>query len=113
MVGLFFNIWPFTTMKVCLKVASLKIDKVGSKFYLLTNKHIQKCQRILKICNSDKFSGPKSIFSGHPRPLFHLFFSFQTSITILTANLCEKCYVHTEYSAGIRTRDLRNMSLLP
>ena len=28
---------------------------------------------------------------GHPRPLFHLFSSFQTNITIFTTNICEKC----------------------
>ena len=27
---------------------------------------------------------------GHPRPLFHLFSSFQTNITIFTTNICEK-----------------------
>ena len=27
---------------------------------------------------------------GHPRPLFRLFSSFQTNITILTTNICEK-----------------------
>ena len=28
---------------------------------------------------------------GHPRPLFHLFSSFQTNFTIFTTNKCEKC----------------------
>ena len=28
---------------------------------------------------------------GQPRPLFNLFSSFQTNITILTTNKCEKC----------------------
>ena len=28
---------------------------------------------------------------GHPWPLFHLFLSFQTNITIFTTDLCEKC----------------------
>ena len=28
---------------------------------------------------------------GQPQPLFHLFSSFQTNITILTTNKCEKC----------------------
>ena len=28
---------------------------------------------------------------GHPRPLLYLFSSFQTNITILTTNKCEKC----------------------
>ena len=28
---------------------------------------------------------------GQPRPLFRLFLSFQTNITILTTNKCEKC----------------------
>ena len=27
---------------------------------------------------------------GHSRPLFHLFSSFQTNITIITANKCDK-----------------------
>ena len=31
---------------------------------------------------------------GHPRPLFHLFSSFRTNITILTTNICEIFYVH-------------------
>ena len=28
---------------------------------------------------------------GQPRPLFRLFSSFQTNITIFTANKCKKC----------------------
>ena len=28
---------------------------------------------------------------GHSRPLFHLFSSFQTNITIFTTSICEKC----------------------
>ena len=28
---------------------------------------------------------------GHPRPLFNLFSSFQTNITMFTSNTCEKC----------------------
>ena len=28
---------------------------------------------------------------GQPRPLFHLFWSFQTNVTILTTNKCDKC----------------------
>ena len=28
---------------------------------------------------------------GQPRPLFHLFLSYQTHITIFTVNKCEKC----------------------
>ena len=31
---------------------------------------------------------------GHPRPLFNLFSSFQTHITILTTNKCEKVSIH-------------------
>ena len=50
---------------------------------------------------------------GHPRPLFNLFSSFQTNITIFTTNICEKCHDHPVYGAGIRTHDLRNTSLLP
>ena len=50
---------------------------------------------------------------GHPRPLFRLFSSFQTNITILTTNICGKCYVHPVYGAGIRTHNLQSMSLLP
>ena len=41
------------------------------------------------------------------RPLFRLFSSFQPNIT----NKCEN--LHPVYGAGIRTQDLRNMSLLP
>ena len=48
---------------------------------------------------------------GQPGPLFHLFSSFQTNITIFTTNKCEK--VHLVYSAGIQSHDLCNMSLLP
>ena len=36
---------------------------------------------------------------GQPWPLFHLFLSFQTNITILTTNKCEKC------PSSIRRRD--------
>ena len=28
---------------------------------------------------------------GHPRPLFRLYLSWQTNITIFTTNFCEKC----------------------
>ena len=38
---------------------------------------------------------------GHPRPLFHLFSSFQTNTTILTTNKCEKCYVRPVYGSRI------------
>ena len=47
---------------------------------------------------------------GQPRPLFHLFSSFQTNITNFTTNRCMK-NVHPVYYAGIRTHDLWNMSL--
>ena len=32
-----------------------------------------------------------SFLMGHPRPLYHLFSSFQTNFTIFTTNKCEKC----------------------
>ena len=32
---------------------------------------------------------------SHPRPLFHLFSSFQTSVTIFTTNNCEKSIQYT------------------
>ena len=38
---------------------------------------------------------------------FHLFSFFQANITILTTNICEKCYVHPVYGAGIWTHNLR------
>ena len=44
---------------------------------------------------------------SHPRPLFRLFSSSQTNITILTTNKCEK--VLSVYSAGIQTQDLQYM----
>ena len=28
---------------------------------------------------------------GHPQPLYHLFLSVQTNITLFIANICEKC----------------------
>ena len=39
---------------------------------------------------------------GQPRPLFRLFSSFQTNITILTTNKCEKC------PSSIWRRDLKS-----
>ena len=48
---------------------------------------------------------------GRPRPLFRLFSSFQTNITMLTTNVCEKR--HSVDSAGIQTHNLLNTSLLP
>ena len=48
---------------------------------------------------------------GQPWPLFNLFLSFQTHITNFTTNRYMKI-VHSEYSAGIRTHDLWNKSLL-
>ena len=51
---------------------------------------------------------------GLPRPLFNLFSSLQTNISILTQqNYVKKCYVHPVYGVGIRAHNLRNMSLLP
>ena len=37
----------------------------------------------------------------------------QVSMTILTTNICVKCYVHPVCSAGIQTHDFWNPSLLP
>ena len=73
-------------------------------------------RKIASNCTPER-SGPRSckrffLKMVHPRPIFHLFSSFQTHITILKTNICEKCYVHPVYGAGIRTHDLRNMSLL-
>ena len=42
-------------------------------------------------------------------PFFVYFRSFQTNITSFTTNICEKMSIH----AGIRTHDLRNVSLFP
>ena len=51
---------------------------------------------------------------GQPRPLLRLFSVFSNKhCPIYTTNLCEKYHVHPVFSAGIRTHDLRNMSLLP
>ena len=50
---------------------------------------------------------------GRPGLFFVYFRSFQTNIiTIFTTDQCEKCHVHPVYGAGIRTHDLRNVSLL-
>ena len=46
---------------------------------------------------------------GHPRHLFRLFLSFQTNITIFTANKYEKCPSCIQY----RDSNLCNISLLP
>ena len=48
---------------------------------------------------------------GHPWPLFHLFLSFQTNITILQQINVKN--VHPVYGAGIRTHQLWNISLPP
>ena len=47
---------------------------------------------------------------GQPRPLFHFFSSFQTNITILTTNKCDKC--PSSIRRGIRTHNLLIKSLL-
>ena len=39
---------------------------------------------------------------GHPRPLFHLFSSFQANITIFTTNKCEK-NVRPVNGTGVQT----------
>ena len=64
--------------------------------------------RIHVIGNLKRYRGREKM--GHPRPLFRLFLSFQTNITIIRTNNCEKVMTT---SAGIQTHDLRNMSLLP
>ena len=46
-----------------------------------------------------------------PRPLFHLFLSFQTTLQILQQINMKK--VHPVYDARIQNHDLWNMSLLP
>ena len=57
------------------------------------------------------FSGKNKIFHylflkmGQPRPLFHLFSSFQTHIAIFTTNKCEK------YSSSIQGWDLTSRPL--
>ena len=48
---------------------------------------------------------------GQSRPLFCLFLSFQTNITIFTTNICEQ-NVHPVYCSRIRTHDLQDTSLL-
>ena len=47
---------------------------------------------------------------GHSRPLFRLFLSFETLQFLQQINVKT---VHSVYGAGIRTHDLRNMSLVP
>ena len=49
---------------------------------------------------------------GQPRPIFHLFSVLQTNKTIFTTNQSEKMSCPPVYSAGIRTQDRHNMSLL-
>ena len=49
---------------------------------------------------------------ANPGLFFVYLQSFQTNITIFTTNICEK-NVHPVYGAGIRTHDLRNVSLFP
>ena len=39
----------------------------------------------------------KTFLIGHPRPLFNLFSSFQTNITIFKINVCEMNYLLTTY----------------
>ena len=46
---------------------------------------------------------------GQPRPLFHLFSSFQTHITNFATNRYVK-NVHPEYGVGIRTQHLKHES---
>ena len=43
-----FNIWPFTTVKICQK--HLKFTKVSLKFYPVLTEPIQNCQSFLKSC---------------------------------------------------------------
>ena len=50
---------------------------------------------------------------GHPRPLFHLFSSFQATLQFLKQINVKKCHVHPVSGVGIRTHDLWNVSLLP
>ena len=54
--------------------------------------------------------GTKPLKMGQPRPLFRLFSSFQTIITILTTNKCEN--FHPVSGAGIRGHNLLITSLL-
>ena len=49
---------------------------------------------------------------GHPRPLFHLFSSFQTTLLFLQQINVKKHHVHPVSGTGIRTHDLQNVSLL-
>ena len=47
-------------------------------------------------------------------PLFHLFSVFSNKPYIFLQQInVKKCHVHPVYGAGIRTHDLRNVSLLP
>ena len=48
----FFNIWPFTTMKVCY--FGKMFAKVGLKFCQLRNKPSKDCQRVSKFYQSDE-----------------------------------------------------------
>ena len=61
--------------------------------------------------NRGKFRFTKTCFLNGPSAAS--FSSFQTNITILTSNICEKIYDHPIYGARIWTHDLQNASVLP
>ena len=50
---------------------------------------------------------------GRPQPLFRLFLSFQTNITILITNTREKMSIQYRNDAGIWTHNIQDLSLLP
>ena len=52
----------------------------------------------------------KYVLIGHSRPIYLLFSSLQTNITIFTTNVKN---VHAVYGPGIWTHNLQNLSLLP
>ena len=51
--------------------------------------------------------------NGPSSASFSFILSFQTIITIVKTNKCERCYVHPVYRTGIQTHYLQNTSLLP
>ena len=54
MVRLFFNIWPFATLKISPKCH--KFAEVGSVFCQIGNKLSKICQRLVNFCQSGKIS---------------------------------------------------------
>ena len=82
---------------------------------ILFGNYHYRCTQAASPATMSRVSVPKNVFFKWANPgLFFVYFrSFQTNNTIFTTNKCEKCHVHLVNGTGIRTHDLRNMSLLP